>query len=184
MAYKEVFSGPPYYEHYTTEEIIEKVWLPHLTEGLIVIAHSDGNVMGFGCAKPAVAEEEVSGFLKSKLSQGLLTVPIDSMWYMSELGVLDTYRKRGIGMALIARRILLIAGKGIPYYVMRTAAQGSHSQRLYESIGARKILGLQDVSGSDQVIENRSLSTERIYLYGECQEAIANIAANHKRAAP
>ena len=182
-AYQEAFGGPPYFEHYEPRDVIDKVWTPHLALGVIVIAHSDQCVIGFGCAEPVTAEKDIAEFLELKLATGVLNVPLDSMWYMSELGVLASHRRRGIGMALITQRLLLVTEQGIPYYVMRTAAQGSNSCRLYRHIGAVEIPGLQDVSASDQVTESGSQSTQRVYLYGNCIDAIRRIAENHQGAA-
>jgi GNAT superfamily N-acetyltransferase len=88
------------------------------------------------------------------------------MWYVSELGVLESRRRRGIGFALIEKQLLLIAERGFLWYAMRTAAEGSNSKHLFERAGAKVIPGAQDVSASLQVTENLSQSAERIYLYG------------------
>jgi GNAT superfamily N-acetyltransferase len=165
--YQEAFGGPPYFEHYEPEEVIRDVWIPHFDHGIIVIAHDDRQVVGLICAKPLdKAEDDVREFLLEKHAAGVLDVRPDSMWYVSELGVLESRRRRGIGFALIKEQLRLIAERGFPWYAMRTAVEGSNSKHLFERAGAKVIPGAQDVSLSLQVTENLSQSAERIYLYG------------------
>jgi GNAT superfamily N-acetyltransferase len=169
-AYQEAFGGPPYFEHYEFDEVVRDVWMPHLNGGIIVVAHSNGIVIGFGCAKPiSETEDDVREFLLEKHAAGLLPVHPGLMWYVSELGVRESYRRHGIGSRLIKEQLSLIADHGCPWYVMRTAAVGSNSKRLFEQAGAQEIPGAQNVSASLQVTENLSQSTERIYLYGKCK---------------
>lgn len=177
IAYKEAFGGHPYYETYTDEDVVESVWNPHRSDGIIVLALDDYNVVGFGCAKPVRSSpEEIQEFLRASHQGGSLLVQPDGMWYMSELGVCASHRGHGIGYALTRHRLSRISELGDTHYVMRTAAEGSNSLHLYRNIGSLELPGRQNVSDSDQVTVNKSQSRERIYLYGECLDAIAKIA--------
>jgi ribosomal protein S18 acetylase RimI-like enzyme len=94
---------------------------------------------------------------------------------MSELGVLNCYRGRGVGTALVGQKLAHILLCGGRHYTLRTAAEGSRSRNIYESIGSVVIPGRQDVSSSEQVLVNKSQSRERVYLYGNCSTALARI---------
>ncbi len=175
-AYKEAFGGHPYYEAYTDDDVIDGVWNPHYSDGIIVLALDGYDVVGFGCAKPVRSSpEEIQEFLRMSHQDELLPIPPDDMWYMSELGVRVSHRGHGIGYALTMQRLIHISELGDTHYVMRTAAEGSNSLHLYRNIGSFELPGRQDISNSDQVMVNKSQSQERVYLYGECLHAIAKI---------
>lgn len=136
-AYQEAFGGPPYFETYSTEEVMEEVWLPHVKDGIIVLALDDECVVGFGCAMPVLKlPPKVKEFLMLHQGEGSFPVDLDRAWYMSELGVVTSHRQRGIGYSLVKHRLLTIDHRGDTHYVFRTAAEGSNSIHLYRKIGA------------------------------------------------
>lgn len=172
-AYQEAFSGPPYKEHYTDEQVLDEVWYPHLDGGVVILAFDDQKVVGFGCAQPLLkAPDEVREFLDNSEH---FSGDISKTWYMSELGVLESHRKHGIGYQLVRHRMLSISHRGITHYAFRTAAEGSNSIHLYRKIGAHEIAELQDVGNTEQVRVNGSESTERVYLHGVVAEALAKL---------
>lgn len=174
--YKEAFGGPPYFETYTDEDVLNKVWSPHLAKGIIVLALESEKVVGLGCAKPvSEAPPEDQIHFRTCREDGSLPGNIDTLWYMSELAVLTSYRRQGIGCQLIAQRLESILALGGDRYSLRTASQGSNSVRTYISIGAVQLRGTVDVSKTDQVQVNQSKSLERIFFYGFCREAIERI---------
>lgn len=175
-AYQEAFGGPPYFETYSTKEVMEKVWLPHVKDGTVVLALDNERVVGFGCAMPVLKSPlEVKEFLILHQGGDSFPVDLDRAWYMSELGVVTSHRQRGIGYALVKHRLLTIDHRGDTHYVFRTAAEGSNSIHLYRKIGAIELADLQDMSVSDQVQVNGSQSTKRIYLYGDCESALREL---------
>lgn len=176
-AYKEAFSGPPYYENYTTEEVMGEIWEPHARDGIIVLALADPEgVVGFGCTIPVPkAPEDVRDFLTDRTEDGSLPIDARQAWYMSELGVITSFRGHGIAYGLVKRRLELIQLRGGDHYIMRTAADGSNSEHLYQKLGSDTLAASQDISGSDQVTEKGSQSTARKYLYGKCATALANL---------
>lgn len=174
--YKESFGGPPYYEQYSDADVIRDVWIPHLSAGIIVLALDAGVVVGFGCAQSVFeSPEDVQGFLQAKKRNESLSIDLSNAWYMSELGVRLGYRGHHIAYALTLERLVWISELGGRHYALRTAAQGSNSLHLYKKIGSIELSNHQDVSQSDQVQINKSQSTERIYLCGQCGTAIATI---------
>ncbi len=182
-AYKEAFGGPPYNEVYTDEQVIGEVWNPHLERGIVVLALDADVVVGFGCAKPIrLAPQDVQDFLAERQRAGVFPVNLHNLWYMSEIGVLNRYRGQGIGLQLVRHRLIWINERGMTHkldggnFVMRTAVRDSNSVRIYSSIGAKQLPGLQDVSDSDQVLVNKSQSNERVYLFGSCDLALWKIA--------
>jgi len=174
--YKQAFSGPPYNEVYADEQVERDIWLPHLQSGVITLAVCAGEIIGFGCGLPLEhAPEDIRSYLVSAKDFGTSVPNISDTWYFSELGVLDNHRCKGIGTQLVGQVLAGILLRGNYHYVMRTAAEGSNSRHIFESIGSDLIPGLQDVSKSNQVTVNQSQSTERIYLYGRCAHGLAKI---------
>lgn len=172
--YKHAFGGPPYNEAYTDEQVERDVWLPHLQNGVIALAVCAEEIIGFGCGLPLEhAPEDIRSHLVSVLSENLPS--FSDTWYFSELGVLCNHRHKGIGTQLVGQVLAGILLRGNYHYVMRTAAEGSNSRHIFESIGSDLIPGLQDVSESDQVMVNQSQSTERVYLHGRCAHGLAKI---------
>lgn len=177
-AYQEAFGGPPYFEIYSAEEVIEEVWLPHVKDGIIVLALDNERVVGFGCAMPVLkSPPEVKEFLMLHQDESPFPVGLERVWYMSELGVVTSHRRRGIGYSLVKYRLLTISHRGDTHYVFRTAVDGSNSIHLYRKIGAIELADLQDVSVSGQVQVNGSQSTERVYLYGDCESSLRELLA-------
>lgn len=157
--YREAFGGPPYFETYTDEDIWRNVWEPHLPECVIVAEGPE--VVGLACCHAILAptEPSIRDFL---LTQDLSFDPQDGI-YMSELAVLTDERRKGLGTALVRARFEWAKQKGFRFYLLRTAASGSNSQRMYERIGARRAPFTQSMASSDTV----TASTERIFLWGE-----------------
>lgn len=174
--YQEAFGGPPYFETYTVGQVHRDVWAPHSEKGLVILACDADAVIGFGCALPfGSSPDDVQEFLRTKESEGSLAIDLELAWYMSELGVTEKYRGRKIGYMLIKERLEGILRKGGAHYVARTAAQASNSLHMYENLGSTILPGTQDISTSEQVQVNLSQSSERIYFFGSCAEALARI---------
>lgn len=180
-AYKEAFGGPPYNEEYTTDQVLEEVWYPHLDNGLVMIVTDEkrnGKLVGFGCALPfRKSPDDVKEFLEGLKAGGHLPDQFDhrSSWYMSELGVLNEYRGNGAAYELVLQRMRSMDHFGADQYFMRTAAENSLSKPMYLKIGSQELSVLQDVSNTDQVVEKHSASHQRVYLWGDSRKATANI---------
>jgi ribosomal protein S18 acetylase RimI-like enzyme len=157
--YREAFGGAPYFEEYTDDGIRQDVWTPHIPECVIVAETSQ--VVGLACCHAVLAptEPSIRAFL---LTQELPFDPREGI-YMSELAVLMEERQKGLGEALIQARFRWAKERGFRFYLLRTAASGSNSQRLYERLGAKRTTFTQDVS-LDGIVTS---STQRIFLWGE-----------------
>lgn len=179
--YQEAFAGPPYYETYTPEEVLEEVLLPHLRDGLVMVIQDlekGGKLVGFGCALPfEKSPDDVKEFLEGLHQSGHLPEGFEHhrAWYMSELGVLNEYRGLGAAYELVLQRMRSLDHLGADQYFMRTAAVGSNSKHLYIKIGSQEIDVLQDVSGTEQDIENHTHSLQRVYLWGNSGTATRTI---------
>jgi N-acetylglutamate synthase-like GNAT family acetyltransferase len=114
--------------------------------------------------------------LRIKQKEGTFPVKFNDTWYISELGVRIAYRRRGIGTQLIGHCLTRILESQCHYFVLRTAVNNFDSLRIFKKIGAVELPGVQNVTSSKQVKVHKSQSTERIYLYGCCQEGVKNIA--------
>lgn len=173
-AYKEAFGGKPYFESHSVNEVADILHL-HLTDGVVIVDREGGLLAGFGCAVPLQsAPGEVREYMQEQIASGSLPTDFNSneAWYMSELGVVEDFRGKGLAYKLVQHRLAAIADQGGKYYFMRTAAEESNSRHLYEEIGAQRMTAEQDVSESEEVVSSQSQSTRRIFLYGECKQAL------------
>ncbi|MCL2037865.1 GNAT family N-acetyltransferase [Candidatus Saccharibacteria bacterium] len=162
--YKMIFGGPPYFETYTDEEVINEVWLPSIRSGILYAAvNEQGYLVGFGCALLLnAAPKDVQAYVEQQEE-----LPTDlPTWYFSELGTLEEYRGLGVGTELVQARIKAISEREGDFLgIMRTAATGSNSIGIYRKLGWKELSGTQDVSETSQVLDNRSASEQRVYLY-------------------
>ena len=159
--YQIAFAGPPYFEVYTDDDVEQGVWIPHVPHCIVVAKH-DGHIVGFGCAHPILSgtSPNVQDFLEPH--SGELPFDPSQTIYMSELAVLDSHRRSGIGLELINQRFSWARENGFRTYLMRTAAEGSNSANIYLRLGAKRLPFLQDVQNEVTV----SLSIHRQYLWG------------------
>lgn len=164
--YQEAFALPPYEETYTDEDILNDVWRPHLEHGCVVIALDDNQIVGLGCAMSMDKwghDPEFQAFIKANLHQ----LPDDPtrICFMTEVAVLPTHWRRGIGTQLAKNRLAWAKRVGMHHFMMRTAKTGSNSIRMYQRLGGEVMEGLiQDVS--THATEVKSQSTERVYIRG------------------
>lgn len=165
QVYSEAFSGPPYFEKYDGRYVETKVWETHLASGCIILALAGSRVIGLGCCIPFVNLEaddpnyEVKLFLQARK---FLPFELERTGYMSEIAVLQEYRRQGIGQRLVEERFRWLKSQRMNFYAMRTAASCSNSLNLYRSLGAQPADFIQDVSGA----EIASASHQRIFLHG------------------
>lgn len=172
--FREAFAGAPYFEEYTVDQA-RAIWDEHFQHGRIILAKDGSEIVGLGCSVPLYkAPQAVQEFLADMKKKGYLPNDFtpNSAWYMSELAVLEKYRNRGIAYELVRHRLIDVSHGSSAYYVMRTDSKESNSMHLYLRVGADVLPEVQDVSDSEQVTENGSESTTRIYLYGRSVDAL------------
>ena len=160
-AYKAAFSGPPYFEEYEDQWIVENVWEHHLANGCVFVALHDGQVVGLACAHVASddTEPKVRDFLNSCATLPFLP---DQTRFMSELAVIPSFEHRGIGTQLIEARLEWARRNGMVYYALRTAEEGSNSLPIYLRRGAKIADGVVQYVGDGEI---ETKSNRRIYLW-------------------
>jgi len=163
-SYKEVFSGPPYFENYDGKEesFIVPMFNDYAERGILVLAMfgentTEARVIGFGASIDA-DKSEAAGFLRDKKGFEKL----DDFLYMAELGVESPFRNQGLGTQLVVARINEAKTNprfNFTHVIMRTAAVGSNSKRIYERLGAKHVEGLVELKE-----DFGTQSSERIFL--------------------
>ena len=165
--YKTCFALKPYYERYETDEIVEDVFVPHIKNGVIVLAQVNDQIVGLSCAMPIKDwehDKDFQNFINEHNDK--FNLNLDSICFMTELAVLPDFWRNGIGTNLLKERILWAKNHGFSQYMMRTASEGSNSVSLYLNFGANRLSGFtQDVSRHAE--KRSSESNERIYLLGQ-----------------
>ena len=84
-------------------------------------------VIGFSFAVPVISRPDVSRQLR-----GLL--PIRNTFYFSELGILPSYRRKGLGKLLTQLRIQNIDIQKYTHVVLRTSIEKDASQEMYQKM--------------------------------------------------
>ena len=129
-AYQTVFSGEPYFERFYPAEA-EGVYhkLTGTPENITLLAvRGESQVVAFGIAIPLKSKSDVARHLT-----GL--VPLANSFYFAELGVLDTYRGRGLGRELVRERLRMIDHETYSHVILRVAASRNASYDMYRSMG-------------------------------------------------
>lgn len=128
-AYHAVFSGFPYFESYTDEEVrstLESLW--RSSGAIFLVAAIGDDVAGFSAAIPLIRKASVANQLT-----GL--VPIQHTFYLAELGVLPEYRGRKIGRNLVRERLRLIDQDQYSHVVLRISTDNTPSGEMYKALG-------------------------------------------------
>ena len=146
-SYQTVFAAPPYSERFfpsEAEAVIQKNL--QAAEHITLLAVKGDLVVGFGFAVPVNS----NGSVIQKL-RGLL--PVSNSFYLAELGVLERYRRRGLGRALTEHRIRLIDKKKYSYAVLRTSVVKDSSYKMFlgmdfEDMGVYSEVSARRIDGS------------------------------------
>lgn len=155
-AYQTVFSGHPYHERYYPSEAEGVYRKLTRTPGNITLLATKGEmVVGFGIAIPLVHKHDVAVELT-----GL--VPLKHTMYFAELGVLESYRGKGLGKALIEERLRATDPNNYSHGVLRVSTLESPSSRLYLDLGFEEMGVYMEVSSIR--IDGRVKSDRRIFL--------------------
>ncbi len=129
-AYQAIWSEPPYDERFFPDEaegiLLRAVRLPdHVT---LLAVREGGIVAGFGIAYPVQAKSDVARDIR-----GLL--PVEDTFYFAELGVLDSYRRSGLGQELVQLRLDLMDKARYHHVLLRTSAARNASYEMYLRLG-------------------------------------------------
>jgi len=129
-AYQDIFSEPPYEERFRPSEAmgVLRNCLETPEQITLLAVKGRSRVVGFGIGVPA---KSMIGIRRALM--GLL--PPQQTWYLSELGVLSSYRRCGLGTELIKRRLQLIDRDRYSQAVLRVSSTRDHIYDLYMSLG-------------------------------------------------
>lgn len=164
--YQEAFREDPWNEHHPAVDVHRKVLAKHLPHCALV-ALVDDQVVALAGAYPVMADLDGANVIKDFLVANRRIIPFDleRTIYMSELAVLPTHRRQGLGLALTNARFDWARQQGFEAFLMRTAEEGSLSKELYDN----KIPAAFEIDGLVQDVSNeavKSASARRIYIGG------------------
>lgn len=121
-----VFSGAPYYEKYTEEEL-EEIFKEYKEKGYIYGAYNGENCIGLIALERGVKKGQPVEFQNKKAM------------YLADVAVLEKYRKRGIGNQLMMYGVMQSKLLGYDVLYMRTLEKGSMSCSIAKKIGFKQI---------------------------------------------
>jgi GNAT superfamily N-acetyltransferase len=125
--YRDCFGGPPYYEEYEDDWIIENVYNKHIGHGCVSVALRRGELVGLSCAERMIDDAHSSPYRYLVERSSDLEFSLDSACYIAEVAVVYSMRRRGIGTDLLKVLCNWGLARGLTHYTARTAAEGSHS---------------------------------------------------------
>lgn len=156
-----VFSGPPYNEKYTDEEL-QEIFEEYQEKGYIYGVYSGEMCAGIIALERGSKKDQPVSFQE------------DETMYLADIAVLDRYRKTGLGTQLMLFGVMQSKVLGYKRIYMRTLENGSMSYGI-----ARKI-GFVPIEGVSQDIERErvdgSISTVRnIFLELDLENLDRNV---------
>ena len=129
-AYQTIYSEPPYNERFYPSEA--QATLYHnlqIPENITLLAiKGESQVIGFALAVPVVHHPEVTRELRGLLS-------IKHSFYISELGVLEPYRRKGLAKQFTDLQLKSIPTGKYTQVVLRLSVQQSGALHLYQQFG-------------------------------------------------
>lgn len=131
----QVFSGPPYNEKYTEEEL-EEIFKAYKDKGYIFGAYNGEDCIGIVALEDGVQEGQPVNFESGKTM------------YLADIAVLDTYRKVGIGSQLMLYAVMQSKILGYQRLYMRTLEADKSM-----SYGIARKIGFSQIQGVYQAIE-------------------------------
>lgn len=124
-----VFSGPPYNEKYTDEEL-EEIFTEYQEKGYIYGAYNKGRCVGMIALERGAKESQPVKFFNKKVM------------YLADVAVLNEYRRRGLGNQLMIYGVIQSKALGFDKLYMRTLKEGSMSRGIALRIGFKEIPGV------------------------------------------
>lgn len=121
-----VFSGPPYNEIYTDEEL-EEIYGEYQEKGYIYGAYNKEKCVGLIALEIGAKADQPVDF------------PDERVMYLADVAVLDEYRRNGLGNQLMLYGVLQSKALGFNRLYMRTLQEGSMSYGIATRIGFKEI---------------------------------------------
>lgn len=142
-----VFSGPPYNEKYTEEELNE-IFKEYQEKGYMYGAYNDEECVGMIALERGTKLEQPVNFQNEKVM------------YLADIAVLDKYRRNGLGNQLMLYGVMQSKKLGYEKLYMRTLESGSMSYNIALRIGFKKIPNLfqnverERINGNKETMRN------------------------------
>lgn len=124
-----VFSGPPYNEKYTEEEL-EEIFREYQEKGYMYGAYNKEECIGMIALERGVKEDQPVNFLD------------ENVMYLADVAVLNNYRRKGLGNQLMLYGVMQSKALGYGKLYMRTLERGSMSYGIALKIGFKQIPNL------------------------------------------
>ncbi len=142
-----VFSGPPYNEKYTEEEL-EEIFREYQEKGYMYGAYNNEECVGMIALERDVKEDQPVNFLD------------ENVMYLADVAVLNNYRRKGLGNQLMLYGVMQSKALGYGKLYMRTLERGSMSYGIALKIGFKQIPNLfqgvekERVNGQVETMQN------------------------------
>lgn len=152
--YKDVFGGPPYFEEFTEQEVIDE-FMNYLTNGYVSVARNNGKIVAF---------EGTCRASKSSIAPVMKTYGFDpeKYWYFGDLGVDAAFRRQGIGKKLTEQRLKKLTDP----IILRTNRNNYQAINLYQSLKFKVLDGWRQNVVKTR-IEGAIEEDERVFLVKE-----------------
>lgn len=121
-----VFSGPPYNEKYTEEEL-EDIFSEYQEKGYMYGAYNEEECVGLIALERGAKSSQPVKFQD------------ESVMYLADIAVLDRYRRKGVGNQLMLYGVMQSKALGYNKMYMRTLENGSMSYSIARRIGFKQI---------------------------------------------
>lgn len=142
-----VFSGPPYNEKYTEEEL-EEIFREYQEKGYMYGAYNNEECVGMIALERGVKQDQPVSFQD------------EDVMYLADVAVLNNYRRKGLGNQLMLYGVMQSKVLGYEKLYMRTLERGSMSYGIALKIGFKQIPNLlqsvekERVSGQIETMQN------------------------------
>ncbi len=142
-----VFSGPPYNEKYTEEEL-EEIFREYQEKGYIYGAYNNEECVGMIALERGVKTDQPVKFKE------------ENIMYLADVAVLNDYRRKGLGNQLMLYGIMQSKVLGYEKLYMRTLERGSMSYSIALKLGFKQIPNLlqsvkrERVNGQVETMQN------------------------------
>lgn len=124
-----VFSGPPYNEKYTEEEL-EEIFREYQEKGYMYGAYNNEECVGMIALERGVKQDQPVNFQD------------ENVMYLADVAVLNNYRRKGLGNQLMLYGVMQSKVLGYEKLYMRTLERGSMSYGIALKIGFKQIPNL------------------------------------------
>ncbi len=121
-----VFSGPPYNEKYTEEEL-EEIFREYKEKGYIYGAYNNEECVGMLALERGAKTDQPVEFQE------------ENIMYLADVAVLNDYRRKGLGNQLMLYGVMQSKALGYEKLYMRTLERGSMSYSIALKIGFKQI---------------------------------------------